>query len=73
MYIKRTLETKITKYLKTPEIIAVTGARQVGKTTLLQQIHQGLDNSLFITFEDVSYRQLFDTDIQAFIELYIQP
>lgn len=31
MYIKRTLETKITKYLKTPEIIAVTGARQVGK------------------------------------------
>ena len=73
MYIKRSLEEKISKYLKTPEIIAVTGARQVGKTTLLQQIHQGLDKSLFITFEDISYRQLFDTDIQAFIELYIKP
>ena len=73
MYIKRGLEEKISKYLKTPEIIAVTGARQVGKTTLLQQIHQGLDKSLFITFEDVAYRQLFDTDIKAFIELYIKP
>jgi hypothetical protein len=73
MYIKRSLEEKISKYLKTPEIIAVTGARQVGKTTLLQQIHQGLDKSLFITFEDVAYRQLFDTDIKAFIELYIKP
>ena len=73
MYINRSLESKISKYLKTPEIIAVTGARQVGKTTLLQQIHQGLDKSLFITFEDVAYRQLFDTDIQAFIELYIKP
>jgi len=73
MYIKRSLEGKISKYLKTPEIIAVTGARQVGKTTLLQQIHQRLDKSLFITFEDVAYRQLFDTDIKAFIELYIKP
>jgi predicted AAA+ superfamily ATPase len=73
MYINRSLEAKINKYLKTPEIIAVTGARQVGKTTLLQQIHQRLDNSLFITFEDVSYRQMFDTDIEAFIELYIKP
>ena len=32
MYIKRNLEDKIIKYLETPEIIAVVGPRQCGKT-----------------------------------------
>ncbi len=43
MYIKRDLEGKIRKYLDAPEIIAVTGARQVGKTTLLKHIQEKLD------------------------------
>lgn len=73
MYIKRDLEGKIRKYLDAPEIIAVTGARQVGKTTLLKHIQEELDKSIFITFEDISIRALFDTDIKAFIALYIEP
>lgn len=73
MYIRRSLEAKINRYLKTPEIIAITGARQVGKTTLLQKMHGELAPSTFITFEDVANRQLFDTDIHAFIELYVKP
>jgi len=36
-YVTREIETDIRAYLKLPEIIAVTGARQCGKTTLLNQ------------------------------------
>lgn len=73
MYIRRDLEGKIKKYLDVPEIIAVTGARQVGKTTLLKHIQEETDRSIFITFEDISIRALFDHDINAFIALYIEP
>jgi len=73
MYIRRDLEGKIKKYLDVPEIIAVTGARQVGKTTLLKRIQEETGGSVFITFEDISIRALFDNDIKAFIALYIEP
>ena len=73
MYIRRDLEGKISKYLDVPEIIAVTGARQVGKTTLLKHMQEKIDKSLFITFEDISIRSLFDNDIKSFIALYIEP
>jgi predicted AAA+ superfamily ATPase len=73
MYIKRDLEGKIIKYLDVPEIIAVTGARQVGKTTLLKHIQEDLNKSIFVTFEDISIRALFDNDIKSFIALYIEP
>ena len=36
MYVKRELEDRIRKYLAKPEILAVVGARQSGKTTLLK-------------------------------------
>ena len=36
MYIKRNLEDKIIRYLEVPEIIAVVGSRQCGKTTMLE-------------------------------------
>ena len=73
MYIKRDLEKKIKKYLYAPEIIAVVGARQVGKTTLLKHIQKDIENSTFITLEDAQIRALFNRDINSFIELYINP
>lgn len=73
MYIKRNLEGLIRKYIDTPEIIAIVGSRQVGKTTLLRYIQEGLDNSVFLTFEDIEIRALFDRDIKSFIEIYIKP
>jgi len=39
-YVKRKLESTILKYLKTPEIIAVIGPRQSGKTTMLFRLYQ---------------------------------
>ncbi|OIN97784.1 hypothetical protein AUJ66_02180 [Candidatus Desantisbacteria bacterium CG1_02_38_46] len=73
MYIKRNLEEIINKYIETPEIIAIVGARQTGKTTLLKHVQENIKNSTFITFEDVKIRTLFDRDIDAFIELHINP
>ena len=73
MYIERELEQRIKSYISVPEIVAIVGARQVGKTTLLKHIQENIKNSSFITFEDIETRSLFDRDIKSFIELYIKP
>jgi len=73
MYIKRELEHTIKRYISVPEIVAIVGARQVGKTTLLKHIQDNIKNSSFITFEDIEIRSLFDRDIKSFVELYIKP
>ncbi len=73
MYVERDLASKIRQYLSAPEIIAVVGARQAGKTTLLKHLQAGIQDSSFLTFEDIEIRELFDLDIKSFIELYIKP
>lgn len=73
MYINRSLEQVIKKYLDGPEYLAITGARQAGKTTLLRHIQERIADSTFLTFEDFEIRALFDTDVKAFIRLYVEP
>ena len=73
MYYKRDLELKIEKYLKNSEIIAIFGPRQVGKTTLLKEFYYRVDNPIFLTFEDIELKILFEEDIKSFIALYIDP
>ena len=46
-YVKRKLEDTILKYLKTPEIIAVVGPRQSGKTTMLRRLYESLQRAVF--------------------------
>ncbi len=71
MYIKRNIEEKIKKYLKRPEIIAVVGARQVGKTTTLKKIYKKLNRAIFLTFEDHQILSLFENNIKQFAETYV--
>lgn len=73
MYIKRDLESKIQQYFSAPEILAVLGARQAGKTTLLKHLQADIPDSSFLTFEDIEIRELFDLDTKSFIDLYIKP
>ncbi len=73
MYYKRDLELKLEKYLESPEIIAIFGPRQVGKTTLLKEFYKRVDNPIFLTFEDIELKLLFEEDIKSFIALYIEP
>jgi len=72
MYVERTLEGLIKKYLPKNEIIAVTGPRQSGKTTLLKHVLEDVPNVNIITFEDVSLLNLFQNEIESFIELHIR-
>ena len=71
-YIERDLEEKILKYMSNKEIIAVVGARQCGKTTLINHIFKSLKNAKFISFEDRGVLETFSQDIDLFINLYIK-
>ena len=70
-YVIRDIETDIIACLNLPEIIAVTGARQYEKTTLLNKIISALpfQKVSSINFEDRQELFLFQNDIKAFAEL----
>ncbi len=55
MYFERKLLAKMKKHLKQDEITIVTGARQVGKTTLMKQLQDSLDkdgkSTMFLNLE----------------------
>src|SRR3989344_2515538 len=72
MYIKRKLEAKILKYLDSPEIIAVVGPRQCGKSTMLMKIFEGLENTAMVSFEDRTALTLFDRNIDDFVDVYVK-
>ena len=73
-YVTRDLETDIRSCLEMPEIIAVTGARQCGKTTLLNKIISALpaQEVSAIDFEDRQELLLFQNDIEAFAKLHVK-
>ncbi len=71
-YVDRDLEERIWKYMDKPEIICITGPRQSGKTTMLLKIHEELDDSIFISFEDREILDIFEEDIKDFAKLYLQ-
>lgn len=70
MYIKRKLEGEILKYLAAPEILAIVGPRQAGKTTLLKNIYAQLEKAVFLSFEDRETLELFNEDIKSFAKKY---
>ena len=73
IYIQRDLEGKIRKFLDVPEIIALFGARQVGKTTLMRHVFESLpETKIFLDFEDPELVTLFDEDVKAFARLYVE-
>lgn len=72
IYIKRDLERLVFDYLDKPEIIAILGPRQSGKTTLMKHIFETLDSAEFISFEDRKTLELFVEDEKSFAELYVK-
>ncbi len=69
-YIKRDLEKTIKEYLTTPEIIAILGPRQSGKTTLMEHLFKTLKDAVFISFEDRKTLEMFVEDEKTFAQLY---
>ena len=73
IYIPRILEGKLRKFLSAPEVIVIVGARQVGKTTLMNRLYEGLPGpKAFLDFEDPELVALFEEDIKAFAQLYVK-
>ena len=72
MYIKRNLEDTILKYLDAPEILAVVGPRQCGKTTMIQHILESLNGTISVTFDDRNILNLFERHTDDFIAAYVK-
>ncbi len=72
MYIKRNLEDKILKFLDDPEILAIVGPRQAGKTTLMHKIFTNLEKAKFVSFEDRDVLSMFDNNVNDFIKIYVK-
>jgi len=73
MYIKRTIEDKITPFLAKKEAISIIGPRQAGKTTLIKHFSEKLQKNgkkvKFITFEKKNDLELFQENIEDFKNL----
>lgn len=71
MYIKRTIEDTIKKISNEFPVIVVSGARQVGKSTMLQMIKE--NNMNYVTLDDLDARNLALSDPKYFLEQYSYP
>jgi len=71
MYIKRHLEDRIIGVSKTFPALLLTGARQVGKTTLLQ--HLKTSERKYVTLDDPNVRQLAVNDPEMFLQRFTPP
>ncbi|MEK7586780.1 MAG: ATP-binding protein [Patescibacteria group bacterium] len=65
IYIKRKIDTKIQEYIKLPEILAIVGPRQAGKTTYLKHLIAEKAGA-FVSFEDVDILNLFNNNLKEF-------
>ena len=72
MYISRALENKFKQMDGFFKAVLVTGARQVGKTTMLKHLSEG-QNRTYVTLDDNDARTLAKTDPKLFFMRYKPP
>jgi len=70
MYIKRTSEVLIKKLSEQFKVVLVTGARQVGKSTLLKYCDK---NRNYVSLDDLSERELAINEPKLFLESHKAP
>lgn len=68
-YLKRAIRKDIENYLKYFPVLLISGARQVGKSTLA--LHLGISN--YITLDDINMYQMAKNDPKGFIEHLEKP
>ena len=71
-YIHRTLERKFLKMSSFFKAVLVTGARQVGKTTMLKHLAEN-ENRTYVSMDNQMARALAKTDPVLFFHLYKPP
>ncbi len=71
-YIPRELERKFMQMNGFFKAVLVTGARQVGKTTMLRRLADGT-NRTYISLDNIMARELAQTDPDLFFQTYKPP
>lgn len=71
MYLKRTLENSIKQATENFPVVLVTGARQVGKTTVLKACEKG--ERTYVTLDNPLLRDFAKSDPELFLERYSVP
>lgn len=71
MYISRGLEKKVLEMSKQYPVVLVCGARQVGKSTMLNHIKES--DRKYVTLDDFSARTLAKQDPELFLDTYGTP
>jgi len=71
-YLTRELERKFIKASSFFKAVLVTGARQVGKTTMLRHLAEG-QNRAYVTLDDMGARDLAKRDPELFFQMYKPP
>ena len=74
VYVERILEKTLSKYISSREILGIVGTRQCGKTTMLNHFLDNLKNKKIerISFENLKILEVFEKDIDLFIERYVR-
>jgi len=72
MYIRRHLENVLTDPAFLRGVMAVTGSRQTGKSTLLHELFKDKEH-LEVSLDDISLRELAKTDPKVFLAKYPTP
>lgn len=70
MYIQRTAEDTIKKFSKQFKVVLVTGARQVGKSTLLKHCDE---NRNYVSLDDLTEREMAINEPKLFLENHKAP
>jgi hypothetical protein len=71
-YIRRSLERKFIRMNSFFKAVLVTGARQVGKTTMLRHLAEG-ENRTYVTLDNLMARNLAKSDPVLFFQTYKPP
>lgn len=73
MYINRIMESKLRYLAEHFPVVIVCGARQVGKTTLLQRLKNENDQIQYVTLDYPRIRSLAREDPELFLQQYQPP
>ena len=71
MYVPRTLESSVIRAAQQFPVVLLSGARQVGKTTLLKHLSQG--ERAYVTLDDPLVLSLAKTDPALFLQRFPPP
>ena len=71
-YIHRSLERKFLKMNSAFKVVMVTGARQVGKSTMLKHLAQNTGR-VYVSMDDTDVRELAERDSKLFFQMYKPP